>query len=75
MGARGGVSNRCVRRGEDRVDIVGRGEIAVPWTGMTVLFLSPANRELPEAVDRYDAERIGLGYEFLAEVETAREDS
>lgn len=42
---------------------------------MTVRFLSPANRELPEAVDCYEAQRIGLGYEFLSEVETAIEDS
>lgn len=40
---------------------------------MTVRFLSPASRELSEAVEYYEAQRIGLGYEFLSEVETAIE--
>ncbi len=38
---------------------------------MTVRFLSTASNELSEAVTYYEDQRLGLGYEFLSEVDTA----
>ena len=38
---------------------------------MTVRFLSSASNELSEAVTYYEDQRLGLGYEFLSEVDTA----
>jgi hypothetical protein len=38
---------------------------------MTVQFLDPATLELYEAVDFYNSECGGLGYEFAAEVKSA----
>lgn len=40
---------------------------------MTVRFLSPASDELTESIAFYEEQRLGLGFEFLAEVETAIE--
>ncbi len=38
---------------------------------MNVRFLTPASFELTEAIDYYEGQRLGLGYEFLTEVESA----
>lgn len=38
---------------------------------MKVRVLSCAEREFVDAVDRYNAERPGLGYEFAKEVQSA----
>lgn len=38
---------------------------------MRIRVLSRAEREFVEAVDRYNAERPGLGYEFAEEIRTA----
>ena len=38
---------------------------------MTVRFIAEAKGELREAMDYYNGERPGLGYEFLAEVKNA----
>lgn len=35
---------------------------------MKITFLTPAERELAEAVDYYEAQRLGLGSEFVDEV-------
>lgn len=40
---------------------------------MTVRFLTPASIELSEAITFYEEQRLGLGFEFLTEVETAIE--
>ena len=40
---------------------------------MTVRFLTPASNELTEAIAFYEEQRLGLGYEFLSEIETAIE--
>ena len=40
---------------------------------MKVRVLSCAEREFVDAVDRYNAERPGLGYEFAKEVQSAFE--
>ena len=38
---------------------------------MKVRFLTPASVELTEAIEYYEGQRLGLGYEFLTEVESA----
>ncbi len=38
---------------------------------MNVWFLTPASSELTEAIEYYEGQRLGLGYEFLTEVESA----
>lgn len=38
---------------------------------MNIRFLTPASVELTDAVDYYEDQRPGLGYEFLSEVEAA----
>ena len=38
---------------------------------MKVRFLTPASIELIEAMEYYEGQRLGLGYEFQSEVETA----
>ena len=38
---------------------------------MNVRFLTPASFELTEAIEYYEGQRLGLGYEFLTEVESA----
>lgn len=38
---------------------------------MNTRFLTPASVELADAVDYYEDQRPGLGYEFLSEVEAA----
>ena len=38
---------------------------------MNTRFLTPASVELTDAVDYYEDQRPGLGYEFLSEVEAA----
>ena len=38
---------------------------------MKVRFLTPASIELAEAIEYYEDQRTGLGYEFLSEVDTA----
>ena len=40
---------------------------------MTTRFLTPASLEPTEAIEYYETQRAGLGYEFLSEVETAVE--
>lgn len=40
---------------------------------MKITFLSPAERELDEAVDYYEAQKPGLGNEFLEKVRAAVE--
>ena len=38
---------------------------------MTANFLTPASIELADAIEYYEDQRPGLGYEFLSEVEAA----
>jgi len=40
---------------------------------LKITFLSPAERELDEAVDYYEAQKPGLGNEFLEKVRAAVE--
>lgn len=40
---------------------------------MKITFLPPAEQELADAVDYYEAQKLGLGFEFFEEVWTAIE--
>ena len=50
---------------------MGPVERAAAQASVIVRFLSPASIELSEAITFYEEQRFGLGYKFLAEVETA----